>query len=153
MEDMSKLKPYILPVLSGYALYLVQSLFWGFTTIYGPLANMDGWLIASLLPDNREWFYLIIYTRDSLINITLATPFAIPFLKLKNNQRWLALVLVVLPIFIYSYSLILFNFQSVHLSLLSSIGFYYGVIISLGLLPFAVWLVSRFKEAKVVINV
>ena len=153
MEDMSKLRPYILPVISGYTLYLVQILFWGFANIYGPLADIDSWLIASLLPDNRELFYLIIYTRDLFINIILALPFAIPFLKLKNNQRWLALVLVILPIFIFDYRLVLFGFQPVHLFLISSLGFYYGVIISLGLLPFVVWLANKFTWAKVVNNV
>ena len=153
MEDMSKLRSYILPVLSGYALYLVQILFWGLANIYGPLPDIDSWLIAALLPDNRELFYFIIYTRDLFINIILALPFAVPFLKLKNNQKWLALVLVILPTFIYTNRLVLFGFQPVHLFLISSLGFYYGVIISLGLLPFAVWLIGKLKQAKVVSNV
>ncbi len=150
---MSKLKPYILPVLSGYALYLVQALFWGYATIYGPLADMHSWLIAKLLPEHKELYYLITYTRDLLINIVLALPFAIPFLKLNYYQRWIALVLVIVPIFIYDYSLVMFDFQPEHLFLFSSLGFYYGVIVSLGLLPFTVWLTNKFTVRRLENNV
>jgi hypothetical protein len=150
---MSKFKPYIVPILSGYSFYLVQTLFWGFATIYGPLADMHSWLVSNLLPENRELYNLITYTRDLLINIVLALPFAIPFLKLKNNQRWLALGVAVVPPFVYAYSLILFDFQSEHLFLMSSFGFYYGLVLSLGLLPIAVWLTSMYKATKVINNV
>ena len=147
MMNMSNIKPFIIPVLSGYVLFLVQALFWGWAVIEGPLADNHSWLVSTLLPDSTSLYYFITYSRDALINILLALPFALPFLRLNFKQKVIALVLAVVPVFLYEYSLLLFDSQPIHIMLFNSFGFYYGVFVSIGLLPFTVWFTEKVNRA------
>jgi hypothetical protein len=148
--DMSKLKPYVIPVVSGYSFYIVQKIFWAYAIAYGPLAAHHEWLVSVMLPEHNNWYYIITYTRDILINVLLALPFAIPFVKLVSKQKVLALLIVIVPNFIYENSLILFDYQPYMQILFNSAGFYVGQIMTLGLLPFAIWFIGRFKNRGLV---
>jgi len=152
LNKMKTLKPYILPILSGYIFYLVLMTFWGFM-----LAREDpffhAWLMSALLPENENLFSIVSFFRDFLINFLLAIPFALAYLKLNSRQKIISLSIVVVPCFLYEYRYVFANFEELGDLLINSMGFYYGLVITLLLFPFTVWVTTivnnrfEFNEA------
>ncbi len=148
---MRMLKPYILPILCGYLFYLVITIFWGFMLARDdPFFN--SWLMSALLPENESLYTFISFLRDFLINFLLAIPFALAYLKLNSRQKLISLTIVVVPCFLYEYKYVLTNFGDVVDILISSMGFYYGLVITLLLFPFTVWVTAIIKNRIVCHN-
>ena len=139
------LKPYILPILAGYIFYLVLTIFWGYM-LARETPFIHEWLMLVLLPENTTLYHAATFAVDFCINLLLAIPFALAYLKLNSRQKIICLAVVVIPCFFYEYQYVFMNSAEVGDLLFSSVGFYYGLIVSLFLFPFSVWLTTLAKN-------
>ena len=145
MMNASTIKPYALPIIAGYLFYIVQMILWGFMLKMENPFYQD-WLMSVFLPDNRIMFYVVTYVRDVLINLFIAIPFALAFLKLNFRQKLIALSITVVPCFLYEYRYFFLNYQGLSHLIPNNAGTYYGFALSLLVLPFSVWLTSKITS-------
>jgi hypothetical protein len=147
--NMRNIKPYILPIVSGYLFYIVQMLIWGYLlALENPLFH--DLFMSVFLPDNQIMFSVVTYFRDALINLLIAIPFALAFLKLNSRQRLIALAIAVIPCFLYEYRYLFINYEEISHIFWNSAGAYYGFAISLLMLPFSVWLITKIRSTGVI---
>jgi len=154
MINMKISKNFIFAILSGYVGYYFLKLFWGYSSIYVPVNTFNEWTTAFLPSGNKLLIDIVIFTRDFLINLLLIFPFTIAFKKLTNSECIIAILIVIVPTFIYDYQYVLsldltgiVNFFSL------GIGAMYGLLVTLGLLPLAVLLNRKISQRGKVNNV
>lgn len=135
---------YFIAIAAGLAYYFTSRLIWGYLAMHNFVFDF---LIENILPWNKIVFYGLIYVFDLVINIALAYPFALIFLRLPNSKRWQLLGGIVLVLFIYEYRLVFSDLDLLRF-FLGSPQALAGMLTMIGILPLTVWLASTQRDTN-----
>jgi len=143
MSAKSRIVVFLAVAVIWSAYWYLMKLFW----VYYPSVNpLFQWTLDNLIAEHPRLFHVLLYSHDLFVNVLVALPVAILFRKAFSQGVWPAVLCSTLLLVVWDYRSIFWG-EGSGLGLFDSFGAFFGLAVSLGLLPLAYFLAGYRRHS------